>query len=293
MSTTTHPRGITGHTHDDLVDHLVTTRAIRRPAWEAAFRATPPPQLRHDPTTEHLTHTGSESAPGLDTAHPSHRLSVLARMLEALDLHDRHRVLHLGADTDYVTALLRHRLHSDTPAVTILRSRHTEYPTTEHEFDPGRLVVARDGAALPDDATFDRIIATSGVPRIPAAWVQHTRSGGVIVATIGHGLIRLDVTTPGTTPATATGHFLRTTTHLPTSTIDGHTTQHDPRPLPPRHANVPGFKPRPRTLRADVDALLRSLVGPEHEDLVRSSDTLHAAVDQLDPRWARSLPVEP
>jgi len=313
MSTTTHPHSDTGRTHDDLVDQLVATRAIRHPAWEAAFRATPrhrflhdiptstsPDRLRNhrlvtDPTAEHLAQTDSELGTGLDTAHrPAHACqqpSVLARMLEALDLHQRHRVLHIGDDTRYATALLRHRLHIDNSATPILRPSQPKHPTTNHEFEHDHLVVVRDSTAIPVDATFDRLIATSSVPRIPPTWIHHTRSGGVIVANIGYGLARLTVTTPGT----ATGHFLRTTTHLLSSTTtDGGTTQHDRRSLPPRHTDaVASGRPPHNPLRADVDALLRSLAGPEHEQLVNTSTTLHTTIAQLDPRWARPLPVEP
>ncbi|HWO64532.1 MAG TPA: hypothetical protein VNO31_31305 [Umezawaea sp.] len=310
MNTTTHSRCDTVGTHDDLVDHLVAARAIRNSAWEAAFRAIPPHQLLNrtlpparpdgpchhhdvtDPTAECLAYTDSEPVTGPDPVRcpepACRRLIVLARMLDALALHHHHRVLHIGTDTGYATALLRHRLRTDTAATAILRPNQTGHPTTNHEFDG--VIVARDSTAIPEGTIYDRIIATSSVPRIPPTWIQHTRSGGVIVASIGHGVVRLTVTTPGT----ATGHFLRTTTHRhPSPTTDGTTTQHDHH-HPPRHIRATASNRPARTrLRADVDDLLRSLAGPHHEYLVTTSETLHAAIARLDPRWARPLPVEP
>ncbi|MBB5939367.1 protein-L-isoaspartate O-methyltransferase family protein [Streptomyces zagrosensis] len=47
---------------------------------------------------------------------------------------------------------------------------------------------AREGLPARDDVTFDRIIATCSVPRIPAAWIERTRDGGLILTDIALGI---------------------------------------------------------------------------------------------------------
>lgn len=91
--------------------------------------------------------TGSTSAkPGL-----------LVRMLEALDLHDGHRVLASGCG--YLTALLTHRLGPDQ--------------------------VVTHGLA--EHAPIDRLIAPSPVPAVPWAWAEQVREGGLVLVDLQPG----------------------------------------------------------------------------------------------------------
>ncbi|GAA0516269.1 protein-L-isoaspartate O-methyltransferase [Saccharopolyspora subtropica] len=130
--------------------------------------------------------TSSSSAP-----------SLMALMLEALDVHDGHRVLEIGTGSGYNAALLCHRLGSDHVAsvdvdpvlVDFARDRLVKLGYTPHL----AAVDGRDGC--PEQAPFDRIIATVGVHRIPAAWIDQTRPGGIILAplTVGGLLARLTV----------------------------------------------------------------------------------------------------
>lgn len=55
-------------------------------------------------------------------------------------------------------------------------------------------IAVSDGReGLPAHAPYDRLIATFGVGRIPAAWCQQVRPGGLIVANVGLGIARLVV----------------------------------------------------------------------------------------------------
>ncbi len=123
---------------------------------------------------------------------------LMTSMLEALDVHEGHRVLEIGTGTGYNAALLAHRLGDanvfsvdvEPDLVDIARTRLAQlgYQPT---------LVAADGAAgLPDHAPFDRIIATCAVPAVPWAWVEQTTPGGVILTdlkiSLGAGsLVRL------------------------------------------------------------------------------------------------------
>jgi methyltransferase of ATP-grasp peptide maturase system len=121
----------------------------------------------------------SSSTPGLMT-----------RMLEALAIHDGHRVLEIGTGTGYNAALLCHRLGEtcvfsvdvEPDLVEQARARLAELG-----YHPS--LVTGDGAAgLAQNAPFDRIIATCSVPAIPWPWVEQTAIGGVILTDIKVGL---------------------------------------------------------------------------------------------------------
>ena len=137
---------------------------------------------------------------------------LMTRMLEALDVHDGHRVLEIGTGTGYNAALLAYRLGSanvfsidiEHDLVDLARQRLARIG-----YHP--VLVAADGAAgLAEHAPFDRIIATCAVPAVPWAWVEQTRPGGVILTDLktaqGAGsLVRLT-----RYPDRAEGHFDRT-----------------------------------------------------------------------------------
>ncbi|MEU3185789.1 methyltransferase domain-containing protein [Streptomyces sp. NPDC006923] len=121
--------------------------------------------------------------------------SLMARMLEALDVKDGDAVLEIGAGTGYNAALLCHRLGSDR--------------VVSLDIDPDLVNAARDrlrGAGynptlMAGDgmegclghAPYARLLATCGVGRIPDSWREQVRPGGVIVANVGCGIVRLRV----------------------------------------------------------------------------------------------------
>ncbi|MCS7483059.1 ATP-grasp peptide maturase system methyltransferase [Umezawaea endophytica] len=123
--------------------------------------------------------------------------TIMAIMLEALEVERGHAVLEIGAGTGYNAALLCHALGDDR--------------VTTVDVDPGVLARARDHLAAagfrptcvagdgelgwPERAPYDRVLCTCAVSRVPTAWLAQTRRGGLVVTTlnrsIGAGLVRL------------------------------------------------------------------------------------------------------
>jgi protein-L-isoaspartate(D-aspartate) O-methyltransferase len=107
--------------------------------------------------------------------------SMMAIMLEQLELKPGHRVLEIGAGTGYNTALLRHIVGSSGQVTTI-------------EIDPqlarqarralrvggyrARVIVGDGREGFASGAPYDRIIVTASVAEIPNAWVDQLHPGG-------------------------------------------------------------------------------------------------------------------
>jgi protein-L-isoaspartate(D-aspartate) O-methyltransferase len=146
--------------------------------------------------------------------------SMVLFMLDALNVQPGQKVLEIGTGTGYNAALLAHRLG--------------EQWVTSIEVDPtlaegaranlkaagcAPTVVCADGAeGWPGGAPYDRIISTAAViaGRLPYAWVEQTRPGGLILTPWGTAyhngaLLRLAVHEDGTATGEVIGNaaFMR------------------------------------------------------------------------------------
>lgn len=170
----------------------------RRAAWlEACYS-----------DTALVTHS-SAAGPVSSSSQPS----LMALMLEALDLRDGDRVLEIGTGTGYNAALLAHRL-GEAAVVTVDLEEEVTGPARAHLAAaglPGVRVETGDGArGVPDAAPFDAVLATCVVERVPRAWPAQTRPGRVVLTPFGSGLLRLRVGQN----ATAEGRFMDTAAHF-------------------------------------------------------------------------------
>lgn len=143
--------------------------------------------------------SSSASAPG-----------IVFRMLHMLDVHDGHRVLEIGTGTGWNAGLLscvagpEHvtTVEVDSLLAADARTRLRREGIRAH-------VVAGDGAeGYPDNAPYDRLVATCSVRSVPRPWVEQVKPGGVILTPwespwICYGLLRMTVDGAGT----ATGRF--------------------------------------------------------------------------------------
>ncbi|MET9086188.1 methyltransferase domain-containing protein [Streptomyces sp. NPDC004237] len=173
--------------------------------------------------------------------------SLMAGMLEDLDVQDGHRVLEIGTGTGYNAALLSARLgeaavHSMDIAQELVDLAQERLDSIG--FQPQ--LRAGDGTlGWPEGGPFDRIIATCSVPSVPAAWVEQLRPGGVLLTdvTLGieGGLVRLSRGAGGE----ARGYFTTTSGRFMAARSDARTY-----PVKERPERAPAARSRPTTLTA-------------------------------------------
>ncbi|MEU5399191.1 methyltransferase domain-containing protein [Streptomyces sp. NPDC005963] len=137
--------------------------------------------------------------------------SLMAGMLEALQVRYGDSVLEIGAGTGYNAALLCHRL-GESKVTSIDMDEEITEAARAHLAAAGYrpTVVTGDGArGCPERAPFDRIIATCTLPSVPPGWLAQCSPDARILAPLSTGLISLRVRDDAH-GRSAEGHFLRT-----------------------------------------------------------------------------------
>jgi protein-L-isoaspartate(D-aspartate) O-methyltransferase len=194
-------------------DELRAAGAIRSPQVERAFRTVQRHRLletfyyhdaggrvtvHHDPRhprRDHLELIYADTA--LATRHIDGRpasstsqASLVARMLELLDLRPGIKVLEVGAGTGYNAALMAEIVGDQRLVVTVDVLEDVVDQTARllsAAGYPGIRVVLRDGfAGVPADAPFDRIVATVGCSDLSPHWAEQLADGGMMLVPLEH-----------------------------------------------------------------------------------------------------------
>ena len=196
------------------VQQLKADGAIRSPAVERAFRRVqrhrlvetfyrPPgpqggPPIQHDPEhplLEHLdliysnTALGTRFVDGMPASSTS-QPSLVAEMLELLDLAPGTKILEIGAGTGYNAALMAELVGDQRLVVTVdllddvvAQTRRLLARTGYGEI----AVLLRDGVeGAPEQAPFDRIVATVGCSDLSPRWVEQLAEGGRMLMPLDH-----------------------------------------------------------------------------------------------------------
>lgn len=156
------------------------------------------------PTKEYLEHLYRDEAlvtqidqRGIPTSSSS-RPTLMARMLETLQLQPGMRVLEIGTGTGYNAALLAHLIGDPRLVTTIDRDeplvQQARKAFRSLGLDTIRTVVGDGYQGMESHAPYDRMIATASVPTVPLAWTRQLRPGGRLVMELrgsleGSGLI--------------------------------------------------------------------------------------------------------
>ena len=169
---------------DEDRDDTAVDRGIDPKAWgKAVYDATLPIVTQFDEGTvtwpeQGYRPTSSASAP-----------TVVAGMLNVLDVQPGDNVVEIGTGSGYNAALLSEIVGPNVQVTTVEVDAEVAAEATAR-LDAGgylhnvRVAVGDGVTTAPADRRWDRVIATAAVPlgRLPYGWVEHTRPGGVIVA---------------------------------------------------------------------------------------------------------------
>ena len=128
--------------------------------------------------------------------------SLMARMLNRLDVQPGQNVLEVGTGTGYNAAILAELVGAQGAVTTIDIDPEVAASTAETLEAAGyqhvEVVVGDGGLGFAENAPYDRIIVTAGAWQIPPAWTEQlSRDGGMVLPLRVNGsalapLLRLD-----------------------------------------------------------------------------------------------------
>ncbi len=166
-----------------MVEHQIRRRGITDPRVLAAMTRVPrhlfvPPQWREEAYEDYPLPIGE----GQTISQPY----IVGLMTEALDLGGAEKVLEIGTGSGYQTAILAELARE---VCTIERIPELSEQARKRLLTLGytnvRFFVGDGTLGLPEEAPFDRIIATGALPSIPDRLLQQLADSGIIVAPIG------------------------------------------------------------------------------------------------------------
>jgi protein-L-isoaspartate(D-aspartate) O-methyltransferase len=170
-----------------LIDQLTRQGAITTKSVEAAFRAIPRHLFLPDTLLQTVyqdTHVVSKVRGNVPISSSS-QPSLMANMLELLDVQKGQRILEIGAGTGYNAALLAHLVGETGQVTTIDIDEDIVEEARRHlrvaGYERVRVVCGDGGLGYASGAPYDRIILTTAASDIAPAWFEQLAPGGLLV----------------------------------------------------------------------------------------------------------------
>jgi protein-L-isoaspartate(D-aspartate) O-methyltransferase len=173
-----------GGLHQALVDKLKLAGHIRSEEVEAAFRSVPRHLFLPDFPVDEVYRDQVIPIKRLDGefVSSSSQPTIMAIMLEQLDLQPGQRVLEIGAGSGYNAALIAQIVGESGQVVTIDIDEDIVEDACEHLKEAGfnwvQVVCGDGGLGYPAGAPYDRIILTVKAWDIAPAWFEQLKPGG-------------------------------------------------------------------------------------------------------------------
>jgi protein-L-isoaspartate(D-aspartate) O-methyltransferase len=121
---------------------------------------------------------------GQTTSQPS----LIAYMLEQLELKKYHKVLEIGAGCGFLTAILSY-LAKEVIAIEIIpelyefaKNNLKKYPFTKNV----KLILGSGYFGYPEEAPYDRIIVSASPPEIPKEIIEQLKESGICIMPVGN-----------------------------------------------------------------------------------------------------------
>ena len=112
--------------------------------------------------------------------------TMVAIMVEALELRRSDRVLEIGAGSGYQAAILSLLAREVIGVERIPELRDSARRTLERlGYDNVRVELAGDALGRPEDAPYDAIVVAAAAPRIPLGLLAQLETGGRLVIPVG------------------------------------------------------------------------------------------------------------
>lgn len=129
------------------------------------------------------------------TLSSSSQPSVMATMLDALEIQPGMRVLEVGTGTGYNAALIASLVEDPCLVTTLdidLDTINQAREAITQVVGEGMTIVEGDGReGYPANAPYDRIIVTASSPTVPAAWMEQLAHNGILVCVLQPGFAML------------------------------------------------------------------------------------------------------
>ncbi len=173
--------------NDELVDYLKELGFIRSKRVEQAFRAVDrkdfvPDEYKEMAYFDKVIPIGY----GQTTSQPS----LIAQMLEELDIKPGMKVLEIGTGSGYVTALLSYLVGPEGKVISIERipelAEFAKRNLSKYPFTKNVEIIVGDGTlGYPKEAPYDRIYVGAAAPEIPKPLLWQLKENGIMIIPVG------------------------------------------------------------------------------------------------------------
>ncbi len=136
----------------------------------------------------HITEAYARGEMPIECGQSMTAIDRVSRILSALDVNERHRVLELGTGTGYQTALLG-RLAKKVVSVERFRTLHekAEMRISQLGFENVFVKLVDGSSAKAEFGINDRIVSNCAFSKVPKKFLENLTSGGIMIAPIGAG----------------------------------------------------------------------------------------------------------